>query len=305
MNSRDPVFAKSSRLYRFFASGPVFVSLVDGRLRLEQQNGRGTEHVSIERIDDIRLSRSLFWTRLTVHKTDQTRHSIGGLDLQVAVRFRDAVIENARQHADELGPRLEELGKYLDRVLDGGSYVKHSASKEFREVLASAEHQPGGLVRNSLRPRARTALDRFAPLESPKRFEAERSKANKQFIEMSIPRVKAATRSVLPYPVTDEQAETIATDEDVTLVLAGAGTGKTVTIVGKVAHLVRNEGVRPDEILVLAYNRKAAEEIRERLPPDLSGSRVSTFHAFGRSVIAKSGGAPSISKVAEDRSVFI
>ena len=60
--------------------------------------------------------------------------------------------------------------------------------------------------------------------------------------------MKAAARSVLSYPVTDEQAEAIATDEDVTLVLAGAGTGKTATIVGKVAHLVRNEGVQPAEI---------------------------------------------------------
>ena len=56
---------------------------------------------------------------------------------------------------------------------------------------------------------------------------------------------------------------------------------------------------------MLAYNRKAAKEIRERLPRDLSGSQVSTFHAFGWSVIAKSGGAPSVSRVAEDRSAFI
>ena len=194
---------------------------------------------------------------------------------------------------------------HVDRVLAGGTYFKHSESRKFREVLVSAVHQPGGLVRNCLRPRARSALDRLARLRSPERFEAERSKANRHFIEKSIPRVKAAARSVLSYPVTDEQAEAITTDEDVTLVLAGAGTGKTATIVGKVAHLVRNDGVQPAEILVLAYNRKAAKEIRERLPRDLSGSQVSTFHAFGRAVIAKSRGAPSVSNVAEDRSAFI
>ena len=120
MSSRDPILVSSSRLYRFFTRGPHLVSLIDGRLCLDKQGGRGTEDVDIESLDDIRLSRSLFWSRLTVHKTDHTRLSIGGLDLQVAVRFRDAVMETARRHADELGPRLEELGRHVDRVLAGG-----------------------------------------------------------------------------------------------------------------------------------------------------------------------------------------
>ena len=90
----------------------------------------------------------------------------------------------------------------------------------------------------------------------------------------------------LPDSLTNEQAEAVATDEDVTLVLAGAGTGKTSVIVGKVAHLVRNEGVSPDEILVLAFNRKAAAEIVARLRGDLSSAHVRTFHGFGRRVIA-------------------
>ena len=305
MSSLDSVSVGSSGLYRLFTRGPDLVSLVDGRIRLEKRGGPGVEDVDVERMDDVRLGRFLFWARLTFHISDHTRHSIGGLDLQAAVRFHDAVRKTARRHADALGPRLEELGRHVDRVLAGGSYFKHSESKRFHEVLVSAGRQPGGLVRSCLRPRARTALDRLAPLESPERFEAERSKANRHFIEMSIPRVKAAARSVLSYPLTDEQAEAIATDEDVTLVLAGAGTGKTATIVSKVAHLVRNEGVQPAEILVLAYNRKAAKEIRERLPRDLSGSQIRTFHAFGRSVIAKSGRAPSVSKVAQDRSALI
>ena len=38
--------------------------------------------------------------------------------------------------------------------------------------------------------------------------------------------------------LTDEQARNIATDEDTTLVLAGAATGKTAVIIGKIAHLV-------------------------------------------------------------------
>ena len=80
----------------------------------------------------------------------------------------------------------------------------------------------------------------------------------------------------------------------------GAGTGKTSVIVGKVAHLVRNLGISSNEVLVLAFNRKAADEIRRRLKGGLSAAHVHTFHSFGRRVIAESESAPTISKLAED-----
>ena len=76
--------------------------------------------------------------------------------------------------------------------------------------------------------------------------------------------------------------------------------GKTSVIVGKVAHLIRNEDVSPDEVLLLAFNRKAADEIRGRLKGDLSAAHVHTFHSFGRRIIAESESAPTISKLAED-----
>ena len=82
--------------------------------------------------------------------------------------------------------------------------------------------------------------------------------------------------------------------------LAGAGTGKTSVIVGKVAHLVRNQDVSPDQILILAYNRKAADEIWGRLKGNLSAAHVHTFHGFGRRVIAETETAPTLSKHSEN-----
>ena len=105
--------------------------------------------------------------------------------------------------------------------------------------------------------------------------------------------------------MTEEQAEAIATDEDVTLVLAGAGTGKTTVIAAKIAHLVRNERVDPAQILVLAFNKKAQREIVDRLTGELSAVDVETFHAFGRRVVADSEQRqPSVSKMASDDHVM-
>ncbi len=134
-----------------------------------------------------------------------------------------------------------------------------------------------------------------------KRFEASRQAANDRFVASRTAEVRQAARGVTDHPPTDEQAEAVATDEDVTLVLAGAGSGKTAVITAKVAHLVRSNRASPWRILVLAFNKKAVQEIRERLPADLEDVEVRTFHSFGRKVIADVEAAPTISTFATDK----
>ena len=141
----------------------------------------------------------------------------------------------------------------------------------------------------------------MSPRERSRRPASARTSASRR---SESPPCRHAARTALRVPLTDEQALAIATDEDTTLVLAGAGTGKTAVIIGKVAHLVRNEGVPPRELLVLAFNADAAEEVRQRLPADLKAANVFTFHAFGRRVIADTSVAPTISKLAQDAAAF-
>ena len=67
------------------------------------------------------------------------------------------------------------------------------------------------------------------------------------------------------------------------LVLAGPGTGKTTTLVEGVARRVE-AGLSPDEVLVLTFSRKAAQELRERITARLgtptAGPSAWTFHSF-------------------------
>ncbi|WP_225724876.1 MULTISPECIES: ATP-dependent DNA helicase [unclassified Nocardia] len=68
----------------------------------------------------------------------------------------------------------------------------------------------------------------------------------------------------LPAP-TDEQAAVIAAPPGPTLVVAGAGAGKTETMAARVVWMVANRLVLPDEVLGLTFTRKAAQQLTSRI----------------------------------------
>jgi len=109
--------------------------------------------------------------------------------------------------------------------------------------------------------------------------------------------------SCLPHPsvaerlakhAPDQRAAATADDGPV-LCVAPAGSGKTTTLVTRVAWLV-DRGTNPAAITVVAFNKRAAEELVERLDAALAplgqepgAVRVRTFHALGREVLAEAG----------------
>ncbi len=62
-----------------------------------------------------------------------------------------------------------------------------------------------------------------------------------------------------------EQCKAILSDEKYSLIIAGAGTGKTTTMASKVKYLVEKKNILPEKILVLSYTRKATEELDKRI----------------------------------------
>lgn len=81
-------------------------------------------------------------------------------------------------------------------------------------------------------------------------MEKARHTANPQYVKRTARAVKDATENVLHARLTQEQAMAVATDEDVTLVLAGAGTGKTAVITGKTDHLIGSRQSRGSPTMI-------------------------------------------------------
>ncbi len=88
-----------------------------------------------------------------------------------------------------------------------------------------------------------------------------------------------------------EQRRAVTHTDGPLLVVAGAGSGKTRIITYKIAHLIKQQLCRHDQILAVTFTNKAAEEMRNRVEkllfPLPSIPLVSTFHSFGVRVLRR------------------
>lgn len=79
-----------------------------------------------------------------------------------------------------------------------------------------------------------------------------------------------------------EQIDAIVRENKNQLVVAGAGCGKTTTIVGKVKYLVKVLGIKPEEILLLSFTNKSAADMKRRVESEIGTEmECNTFHKLG------------------------
>ena len=82
-----------------------------------------------------------------------------------------------------------------------------------------------------------------------------------------------------------EQRKAILTDEKSVLVVAGAGSGKTLTICGKVEYLLKEEKVNPEDILLLSYSKKSADDLQTKISKIDERLNDGTFHKIGLDIL--------------------
>ena len=107
-------------------------------------------------------------------------------------------------------------------------------------------------------------------------------KSEKEYLDTILKKIDPAIN------LDDEQRHVVLSDEDYTLVIAGAGAGKTTTVAAKVRYLVEKKGIKPEQILVISFTNKAVGELRDKINKGLGiPCPVTTFHSTGYAILRK------------------
>lgn len=114
-----------------------------------------------------------------------------------------------------------------------------------------------------------------------------RKNYNDLFVQIESEKFKDFFNHLDAYPLSFNQIEAIIRDEDNSLVIAGAGTGKTTTISAKVAYLLEKGLAKPEDLLIISFTKNAVNEMNKRTRQfcknlsDEDKLEVRTFNSFG------------------------
>lgn len=107
-------------------------------------------------------------------------------------------------------------------------------------------------------------------------------------IDVHKPYIKDYAKEILPDYFSATQKQIIKETSRAAMVLAGPGSGKTTVVVHRVAYLLMLKEIKPEKILILAYNRLAVAELRSRLLALIGyhaiNVTIETFHGLARQI---------------------
>jgi DNA helicase IV len=242
--------------------------------------------------------RGLPWGSVVLSNACGRRFVATGLRNRDVVRLAAALSGRAMIHAsrDHLESLVAWVRSHADLV-SGARFISRWEHERWMETWAAAaaweEHHRAEL--QECFPGFAAALRDTAHFRANHDREVER--ANDAFVRAEVEKQAALFDDVNGASLTAQQREIAVRNDTDVLVIAGAGTGKTQAIAGKVAYLVRSGRARPEEILIVAFNTKAAEELRDRAgKAGGPGIQARTFHSLGNQIL----GSPPLLNEAQD-----
>jgi DNA helicase-4 len=291
-----------SLLARLFSRGVGKQPLAEiGPGALTVYGPSATHRLLYAQIEGVRVDPGLFWSTLIVQPRTGEALRLTGAPKSAAKRFVEAFAGAEKVYKEAVLLLKREaagatvVAEWVQRAEAGEFWIAHhrvARAKSDTAILApvlriSAEEMTSspGLVE------ALRLLQGFA--SDPSGF---RVRANQAFVDAKLKRYDGYFNTVESRPLTRAQRRAVVVHEDNTRVIAGAGSGKTSVMVAKAGYLLHKDLCKPRELLLLAFNRDAAEELRTRLKERFGlDLRVSTFHALGLDIIARATGTkPSL-----------
>ena len=210
----------------------------------------------------------------------------------------------AEDNSSDEARRLQSFECCRDKLLSADKYLARSDYRQIVADFADFYRQMKALQdsdvltefcnkRHIAEDRLRSFLSLYEELRDEKTGSATISAHNDTFVKSHLESEKQFLDEILKavdpaIRLDDEQRRVVLSDEDYTLVIAGAGAGKTTTVAAKVKYLVERKGIHPDQILVISYTNKAVGELRDKINKALKiDCPVTTFHKTGYAILRR------------------
>ena len=185
-----------------------------------------------------------------------------------AEQFFDTYFERSKKNYEYLDP--VDINKYKDEY-----YNLYQNALSYKNSISS-------LFKFDVRNKSRNFIEKYDQLDDLCK------EINDSLVDTLKPTIERLILPVEGKNLDDQQITAIAKDSYNHLVLAGAGTGKTTTIVGYIKFLLASHKANPEDILVLSFTNASASEMSERLQKETSCKlEASTFHKFGMKIITE------------------
>lgn len=112
---------------------------------------------------------------------------------------------------------------------------------------------------------------------------------NNIYINNEIEQHKNLLKDIKGYPLDNEQIKCVLNDEDATLIIAGAGSGKSLTIIGKIRYLIETKYIEENEILCISFTRESSLKLKNDLNKNYGYDiDVCTFHKLALNILINS-----------------
>ena len=283
-------------LMRLFGAKTVEFTIDKGQLVAQTEKGerylinaRSLSHPELFR-------RGWLFSRLWL-QSDRGECSFGGIN---KVQGKQFVAWLRRELITQLAPDVASTECHIRAQL-GQGFIR---TQRFNQVIDEARQMQrrfGAVPDKSWVPDLNLAAFEFVAKVASWDADAH-DKLQRAYIKQQLSQYNDFFDQIEKQPLTQRQREACVADETNNLVLAGAGTGKTSTMVGRAGYLLKSGQAQASEILMLAFANKAAAEMQERLAARLKLKiEASTFHKLGKQIIASvEGKQPSLSPLAED-----
>ncbi|MCB5314980.1 DNA helicase IV [Yersinia intermedia] len=262
--------------------------------------------IPFNQLVNIECKRGIVWGELEFELPDQQVVRLHGTEWQETQRFYQHLLGIWQQWSEEMSlVCVEVLHKQVESI------------KRIEQQDKWFKRSELGLVQQSIH-------EAFASLPIPVQrlteFESCRAdyelclrwlqqgsrsveRRNQQWTNRMLEEHQDFFQSVEASPLNESQSRAVVNGEDAVLVLAGAGSGKTSVLVARAGWLLRRNEALPEQILLLAFGRQAADEMNHRIKQRLAVDDIQakTFHALALQIIQQgSRKTPIISKLESD-----